>query len=306
MAIKFVVAHRMDLNNVGDLASNPLQYFLSRDEYEVVDVVEPEKYSYPDVPMIIGGGGLIGNDFMGDFWGSLLSSPDKLQLEEMWSRTWNVNDPQYKDLFFKFNESYQQLISTTLEKIKDVTAPRFIWGAGHNGAPETVFEKIRWPKSFSRFNLVGIRDSHESSRFPWVPCASCMHPALRKKYPIKNDVVFFEHKKQMIKDFGADSVPRFINSGSNIEQTIELLGSANIILTNSYHGVYWGTLLKKKVMIVGGHWSSKFKFFKHPPITLMKGESYRNYIDTATVYEDALDECIDTTESYWSRIKERV
>ena len=38
MAIKYVVTHRTDPNNVGDIASNPLQYFLQPDEYQVVDI----------------------------------------------------------------------------------------------------------------------------------------------------------------------------------------------------------------------------------------------------------------------------
>jgi hypothetical protein len=126
---------------------------------------------------------------------------------------------------------------------------------------------------------------------------------LTKTYAIKNDVIWFEHKKQMIKDFGNDPIPRFINSGSNIEQTIELLGSANTILTNSYHGAYWGTLLKKRVIVVGGAWSSKFKFFKHPPIILSKKEEWQNYRETAPVYENALEECRVATQSFWQNIQ---
>jgi hypothetical protein len=130
-----------------------------------------------------------------------------------------------------------------------------------------------------------------------------MHPALRKQYAIKNDIIWFEHKKQLIKDFGPEPIPRFVNSGDNIEQTIELLGSANIILTNSYHGAYWGTLLKKKVIIVGGTWSTKFKWFKHPPTILGKKEDWQDAIDSSNIYDSALDECIYATEQYWNTIK---
>ena len=37
MPIKYAVVHRSDPNNVGDLAANPLQYFLNKDEYQVID-----------------------------------------------------------------------------------------------------------------------------------------------------------------------------------------------------------------------------------------------------------------------------
>jgi hypothetical protein len=306
MAIKYVVAHRTDPNNVGDIASNPLQYFLPRDEYEVIDVASLGEMSYSEhVPLIVGGGGLIGNSFIGDeYLGKLLESSDRLQLERLWADSWNLSNPEYKELFQEFNTKHHDLISSTMEKIKPVTAPRYVWGAGYNSTDEIAFEKIKWPKVLSRYKKVGIRDYSEQLRFNWTPCASCMHPALTKTYAIKNDVIWFEHKKQMIKDFGTDPIPRFINSGDNIEQTIELLGSANIILTNSYHGAYWGTLLKKKVIIVGGAWSSKFKFFRHQPIVLNKKEEWQDYRDTAPIYNNALEECRAATQTFWQEIQQ--
>jgi hypothetical protein len=306
MAIKYVVAHRTDPNNVGDIASNPLQYFLPRDEYEIIDVAALGDTAYTEnVPLIVGGGGLIGNEFMGDeFLSKLLESSDRMQLERLWANSWEVSNPSHHTLFRDFNTKYHELISSTMEKISPVTAPRYIWGAGHNSPTDTVFEKIKWPKVLSRYKSIGIRDYDKNSRFTWTPCASCMHPALSKTYAVKNDVIWFEHKKQLIKDFGKDPIPRFINSGDNIEQTIELLGSANTILTNSYHGAYWGTLLKKKVIVVGGAWSSKFKFFKHPPIVLNKKEEWQDYREVAPIYENALDECRIATQEFWKELKD--
>ena len=306
MTIKYVVAHRADPNNVGDIASNPLQYFLPRDEYEIIDVASLDKTAYrEDIPLIVGGGGLIGNSFMGeDYLSQLLESSDKLQLERLWAESWNISNPQYNDLYKEFNTKYQDLISSTMEKISPISTLRYVWGAGHNSSDDIEFTNIRWPKVLSRYKHVGIRDYSETSRFRWAPCASCMHPALTKTYAVKNDVIWFEHKKQMIKEFGNDPIPRFINSGSNIEQTIELLGSANIILTNSYHGAYWGTLLKKRVIVVGGGWSSKFKFFKHQPAILGKKEEWQDYRETAPTYENALEECRAATQLFWQTIQQ--
>ena len=64
MPIKYAVVHRSDPNNVGDLAANPLQYFLNKDEYQVIDIMNCSVEQIPtDVPLVIGGGGLLGNDF---------------------------------------------------------------------------------------------------------------------------------------------------------------------------------------------------------------------------------------------------
>lgn len=306
MAVKFVVAHRVDYNNVGDMASNPLQYFLSEDEYEVIDIAKLSRQQYDDdLPVILGGGGLFGNSNFGDeYVRELLCSSDRLQLERMHSESWQIKNENYKEIFEDFQQKYQLMVSELLEKIKTPTAPRVVWGAGYNSETNvTDPTKIAWPRSLANYKLVGVRDY--GTQYPWVPCASCMHPALEKKYSIKNDIIFFEHKKQLIKstEFGSDSIPRFINSGSNVEQTIELLGSANIILTNSYHGAYWGTLLGKRVMLVGGIWSSKFNFLKHSVPIIEKKEDWRKMIDHSVFYNDALDECRSTTVNWWKTIK---
>lgn len=304
--IKFIVAHRKDRNNVGDIAAEPLQYFLNKDEYQTIDVAHIDQECYDSkLPMIVGGGGLIGNDFFGDFYKDLIQPADYHQLIRLWNDSWKLSNLEYQDLHNEFQEKYHTLIKETMDKLNKKVGKRFVWGAGHNSNDLLEFEDIKWPKSFANFDLIGIRDYHESSRFKWVPCASCMHDALDKKYEIKNDVIFFEHKKQLIKgtEFGNDSIPRFVNSGNNIDQTIELLGSANIILTNSYHGAYWGTLLGKKVMVIG-QWSSKFSFMKHKPTLIPKKEDWRDYVDRVKVYPTSLEECRAATTTHWSRIRD--
>jgi exopolysaccharide biosynthesis predicted pyruvyltransferase EpsI len=132
-----------------------------------------------------------------------------------------------------------------------------------------------------------------------------MHPALRENHIIKHPVIWFEHKKQMIKstEFGNSPIPRFINSGDNIEETIRLLGSADVIVTNSYHGAYWGILLGRKVFVVEA-WSSKFNAMKHKPFFLGKGDNWEDYINEVQVYNTALEESIAATENYWTQVKE--
>ena len=105
-----------------------------------------------------------------------------------------------------------------------------------------------------------------------------------------------------IKNFGNDSIPRFVNSGSNIDQTIELLGSANIILTNSYHGAYWGVLLGKKVIVVEP-WSSKFLSMKHAPWILKRDQDWKEVVDQIEIRDSALDDCQDATTKFWAKIK---
>lgn len=302
---KFTVVHRVDTNNVGDMSSNPLQYLLNQEDYDVVDIVDVAKQKFDSsLPMIIGGGGLIGNDFFGEELRNVLISADYNQLMQLWQQRWQLCDSRNQEVHDEFIEKYQIFIKEYVDRLNQTRAPRFIWGAGHNGdIGKKRLKQLHYPSWLAEFDLVGVRDYKQN--LPWAPCASCLEPALRKEYEIKNDVIWFEHKKQIIRDFGNDSIPRFVNSGNNIEQTIELLGSANIILTNSYHGAYWGTLLKKKVIVIGP-WSSKFYTLKHSPTILDSDYKWKDYIDSTTVHESALDECIDATMKMWNKIQERL
>ena len=301
---KCYVVHRRDKNNVGDMASNPLQYFMKPNEYHVVDITEMGKYNFdPNVPIIAGGGGLLANEFMDEALRDLTVSPDINNLltigEEIWSHTAPANVNLRNEFFLKFNP----LISEYVNKLSNDKSPRIIWGAGHNGNYEKKFKgSLEYPKWLRNFDLVGVRDYGQEHE--WTPCASCMHPALREKHIIKHPVIWFEHKKQLIKstEFGSDPIPRFVNSGDNIAETIRILGSADTIITNSYHGAYWGTLLGRKVIVVEA-WSSKFNAMKHQPYFLGKGDFWKDEVNNIPVYNNALEECITVTEQYWNKVK---
>jgi hypothetical protein len=301
---KCYVVHRRDKNNVGDMASDPLQYFMKPNEYQSVDITEINRFNFnSNIPIIAGGGGLLANAFMDDALRDLTLSHDKnkiLQLgDEIWRETSAANKSIRDEFFSKFNP----LIAEYVNKLSEDKSPRIIWGAGHNGDfLKKVKSGLEYPKWLRNFDLVGVRDYGQE--YEWVPCASCMHPALREQHIVKHRVIWFEHKKQLLKstEFGTDPIPRFINSGDNIEETIRILGSADTIITNSYHGAYWGTLLGKKVMVTEA-WSSKFNAMRHKPHFLSKGEYWKDYVDNVPVYNTALEECIGVTERYWDKVK---
>lgn len=302
--VKPIVVMRNDLNNVGDIASNPLQYFMNHGTYDIIDIEKISTTNYEaDRPIIVGGGGLIANEWIGDDISLVLSPNDYNQLTTFANKAWRLSDPTNAELRKEFNKKLQTLVKEYIDKLQSsVKPPRFMWGAGHNEAATKKAKFIDYPEYLSAFDKVGIRD--HGQLYDWAPCASCMHPAFRKKYPIKHDIIWFEHKKQIIKstDFGSDPIMRFTNSGNNIENTIEILGSANTIITNSYHGAYWGVLLGKKV-VVQEPWSTKFFFMKHPPTFIQKGETWRDVIDTARSYKTAHEESVAATNTYWNEIK---
>jgi hypothetical protein len=302
---KCYVVYRIDKNNVGDMSTNPLQYFMKPGEYEQVDIVNVGRHNFdPSVPVIAGGGGLIANEFMDDSLRDLTVSFDKNSLLNIGSEIWNHTQASNKNIRDEFFSKLNPLVSEYVKKLTEEKSPRIIWGAGHNGGFNKKLKgRLEYPTWLRNFDLVGVRDYAQEHE--WVPCASCMHPALRENHIIKHPVIWFEHKKQLIKstEFGSEPIPRYVNSGDNIAETIRLLGSADVIITNSYHGAFWGTLLGRKVIVVEA-WSSKFNAIKHKPLFLGKGENWKDIINTAQVYNTALDECINVTEQFWNRVKE--
>lgn len=302
---EYVEIHRKDQNNIGDIYSNPLRYFAeSSDKIHTVDITHALTANYPDdVPIIVGGGGLIENEMFGHIVPIIVEGVDANALDNMWENRWICRNGKNEEIFNKFNEQFIKIFVEAQKNIKTNKGPKVLWGAGHNQRDVSRKDQnLTWPKWMKNFDLIGVRDYMQG--YEWVPCASCMHPAFDKEYKVTNKIIWFEHKKQLIKgaDFGAVPIPRVVNTGQNFEQTIALLGSAEVVVTNSYHGVYWATLLGKKVICVDP-WTSKFFYFKHMPV-LAKSKDWENMLDEAVSYPESLKECREANINFWNKVKQ--
>lgn len=293
--------HRIDQNNPGDWYSNPSRYFFPEKETTKVDIDNVRKtvWNQHDT-VIVGGGGLIGNPNFELLMHRICTHPDEqLLIDILETRLKNISE-ENKELIYKWKESVQKYTVEVLSKLDRSIGPRILWGAGYNSRDkEDDSYSIVYPNYLNTFHLVGVRDWNSGYR--WVPCASCMHPAFDKEYEIKNDIVWFEHKKKLIdgKWFDPLPAPRMVNTGQNIEQILEFLGSAETVITNSYHGVYWATLLNKKVVCIP--WGSKFNMFKHPP-TMANERNWIEKIEKAKSYPNALKECRTANEEFYNDV----
>lgn len=281
--------HRMDANNPGDWYSNPSRYFFPGRSLQIdIDNVRRTTWHQKDI-IIVGGGGLIGNDNFESLMERLSKHPDEqLLIDILETKLKNVTG-ENKETIGHWKDKVRVITLNTLNSLDKSIGPRILWGAGYNSRDKDKDPYyIDYPAYINQFHLIGVRDWNTDYR--WVPCASCMHSAFDKKYEIKNKVVWFEHKKKLIDGKWFDSLPapRMVNTGQNIEQIIEFLGSAEIVVTNSYHGVYWATLLNRKVVCVP--WGSKFSMFRHPPV-MANERNWAELINDAVNYPSALEEC---------------
>ena len=294
--------HRIDETNPGDWFSNPCRYFFPELETTKVeiDIVKKTIWHQKDA-IIVGGGGLLGNENFDNLMLRLLTHPDMNILEDILETKLKNASSENKNVLYKWKESIQKLTLQVMENLDKKVGPRILWGAGHNSKEKDVDSySVEYPSYIKKFHLVGIRDYDVDYR--WVPCSSCMDPAFDKEYEITNEIVWFEHKKRLIdtKFFDIKSVPRMINTGKNMEQIIEFLGSAETVVTNSYHGVYWATLLGRKVVCVP--WGSKFHMFKHPPVMATE-RNWVEMVNNAIAYPEALNECKEANIEFFADVE---
>jgi hypothetical protein len=182
----------------------------------------------------------------------------------------------------------------------DVPGVKIAWGVGQTNrrARET---KGVVPDGFALF---GSRDVGQQGA-EWVPCASCMSDLFDRSYDTKHEVVGywnFELGNTTPQQPKVEGIVSATNRCS-FEDAIRFLGSGKRIITNSYHGAYWGTLLKREVVIINAY-SSKFFGFKHQP-SVTDVEAWQS-IRKPRVFDDALEECRDATLRFCVKVQDAI
>ena len=179
------------------------------------------------------------------------------------------------------SRQYQNAINRLLE----INGHVISWGLGHNEHhADSIYywgasEKIKYDKFF----LFTTRDwKYGNDRF--CPCVSCMMPGLERHYALKRRVGVLTHHEILIKEFDLDTC----NNSRPLDEILEFIGSSEIILTNTYHGAYWATLMGKKVIIYQP-FSNRFSYFKYQPM-IYSGDLEKD-IENAKTYPEALEEC---------------
>ena len=268
--------YRIDPDNIGDMYSAPNKYFDIGENEKDIWQLDP-RFEPEDKHVVIGGGGLIG------------------QMRPLTPLCYLLQDKGYKMYGWGVGDHSQVCMdeqSMYIPKL-DVTYPSYI----------------------RTWDLVGIRDYYEEmfdhlDNFYWVPCVSCMDEAFDKEYEITKDFVYYSHQELPFSlvagmELYNKDKPEYYkrNKGESFEDVITFLGSAETVITNTYHGVYWATLLKRKVLCFP--YSSKFWGFRHPPVY---GQTL-NYVDKlkeCVIYDEALEECREANEDFYEILCERI
>jgi len=200
------------------------------------------------------------------------------------------------------HKSFNKNIIASIEKKPKVTA---LWGVGHNFTERHVSkaQEYPWyPKWLENCNLIGIRDYVKDRLDYYLPCVTCMHSAFDKTYNIQHDYVYYTHAYKSNLQPEQVKYPFMQNNESDMNKVIKFLGSADTVITDSYHGAYWAQLLGKKVIVKS--WSVKFDYLKHPVkyITSMKTPDLPTDIQPPS--DEYLEECRELNINFYHKFQD--
>ena len=123
------------------------------------------------------------------------------------------------------------------------------WGGGLNSDAFSEYPAWMW-----RFDLVGVRDA--GNPFPLVPCPSCMSGEFDKPVVPRGVMGILDHVDYPVP---VDEGILRINNSKRFPEIIEFIRGCETLLTTSYHGVYWATLME--IPVIAFPWSTRFFHF---------------------------------------------
>lgn len=255
--------HRLDHSNVGDMFCTPHLY-LNPFPGDVYDIFDNNLDLNKEKIIIVGGGGL-GRKFFAKGLKKLADPQRTYKLV-----AWGVG------------------ADTVVDKSGAALDP-----AGKYDLYSNFFEG---------FDEVGIRSWSKDQRYRWVPCVSAMHPLLDKYRDHKptNLVGYYQHKHTPFESRHGNLMS---NNGSNLEAKLAFLADHEYIVSNTYHGVYWATLLNRKVLCLP--FKSGLFSFKHKPLYISTLTPSEEEMHNAASFPDSLEECRKANTDYCNYLLEK-
>lgn len=186
------------------------------------------------------------------------------------------------------NDFWNPWINALIEKGNKVIG----WGIGfntHKGKTVSI------PMNLDGFTLLGVRDLGQG--YPWLPCVSCLKKELEMQRPVVRKIGCITHYENVTKKFDYDT----IHNDRPFEELIKFIAETEILITNTYHMMYWATLMGKKVILFDP-FSTKFDNFKWKPV-YYSGDIEKD-IAEARIYPEALAECREANLAFFEKVKE--
>jgi hypothetical protein len=144
--------------------------------------------------------------------------------------------------------------------------PVVIWGMGineHGRLDRHYNDALHYLEQRPNV-LIGLRDCFYKT---YVACASCLRPEFDSRFRVEHEIVFYAHHEFSDLVLPCPTMSNRVegNPLDYFQRVIAFLGSADIVVTNTYHGAYWATLLNRNVVVVAP-FSNKFMGLRYEPV----------------------------------------
>ena len=148
-------------------------------------------------------------------------------------------------------KKWNGLINLAMQQTGNV----ILWGCGFN----TSKKQIDFPAlDLSNSLLIGIRDYlHPFFRF--VPCITCKSKYFDRQYTCKREIGIVKHHSRPLQLHESFADIETISNSENIANIIRFIGESDTVISNSYHVLYWASLLHKKTGRLDPYFNSRFR-----------------------------------------------
>jgi len=198
------------------------------------------------------------------------------------------------------NLRHFELQMKLFEQLKRLGKKTVLWGPGHNDTDTGKFGKrVSYNVDLKNFGLVGVRDY--SYKQHWVPCVSCLHPIFDQPFTETQEIGILFGKKSSQNEVlqkRLESYPTS-NNTTNLEEMVAFIGTSQTIVTDSYHAMYWGMLLGKKILAVPT--TTKFYDFKYPAY-ITSYDAFEADLLKAPSYSGVLEECREINHTFAEKV----
>lgn len=231
---------------------------------------------------------------VGDRW---CSPFDHLPFEDAVAMDLDEPTPPCDAVIFGGGKIFGSLASklTTNDKM---ARHRIAWGVS---TVQSSILSLRYAKSRRAMTMVGSRD-YGDARYDYAPCVTCMSPLFDRSHASQHELVFYLHKtKSSEPDLSIPSgTPVLDNFCGSMEEAVSFLGSGAVVVSNSYHGVYWALLLGKKVLCLP--FSKKFSHYRFSP-GYSTPNRWRQELYKAVARPEMLAVCREASRAFENKVR---
>lgn len=192
---------------------------------------------------------------------------------------------------------YAEFINRAIRRLLRTGAAVVGWSPGFNTHHEYL-APYRTEIDFDEFELLGVRDYENPMGLDYLPDVTCKIPQLRERHEIKREFGIARHKDYEIPHLQFDS----ITNESSVEDILTFIGESEVVISNSYHMIYWATLMGKKCVSPGG-FSTKFAHFQYPPEFFDPGADDLSLVADRAQRYNVLEESIQQTDEFFEKAK---